>query len=236
MRRHRAPILLALLLAVGLASTRAGAAPHSPAKAGAGAELTIARLHYDGGGDWYGNPSSLPNLLGAIRERTGVPVAPREVAVRLTDPELWSYPYLYATGHGNIHFSDAEVRALREYLLNGGFFHADDNYGLDESFRREIRRVFPEDSLVDVPLDHPIYHDFYEFPNGIPKIHYHDGKPAEGLGIFHDGRLVVYYSYQADLGDGWEDENVHHDPPALHEAALRMGVNLYLFALSQEGR
>ncbi len=226
-----------LVAAVALAAVPARAAEgHAVRTRTADAPITIARLHYDGGGDWYGNPSSLPNLLHAIATRTGVPVAPRAVDVRLTDPDLWNYPYLYATGHGNIHFSDAEVKALRAYLLAGGFFHADDNYGLDESFRREIARVFPEDKLVDVPLDHAIYHDFYDFPKGIPKVHYHDGLPAEGLGIFHDGRLVVYYSYQSDLGDGWEDPEVHHDPPAIREAALRMGVNLFLFALSQVSR
>ncbi len=223
--------LAAAVLAAALAFPLAGARP-----AADGVQLTVARLHYDGGGDWYGNPSSLPNLLQAIRQRAHVPVADREVAVRLTDPDLWNYPYLYATGHGNIHFTDEEVRALRSYLLAGGFFHADDNYGMNDSFRREIRRVFPEDSLVDVPLSHPIYHILYDFPKGLPKIHKHDGLPAEGLGIFHDGRLVVFYSYQSDLGNGWEDPEVYHDPPELHEAALRMGVNLYLYALSQESR
>jgi len=194
--------------------------------------MTIGRLQYDGGGDWYANPSSLPNLLGAIRQRTDLVVSERERAVRLTDPALWDVPYIYMTGHGNVTFSDEEVRLLRRYLEAGGFFHADDNYGMDKSFRREIARVFPDRPMVEVPLDHPIYHLVYDLPNGLPKIHEHDGKPAQGFGIFLGGRLVVYYSYQSDLGDGWEDPEVHHDPPELHEAALRMGVNLFAYAVS----
>ncbi len=193
--------------------------------------LTIGRLHYDGGGDWYANPSSLPNLLAAIRERTGLQVATRERVVRLTDAELWDTPFLYMTGHGNVRLSEDEVRILRRYLESGGFLHADDNYGLDPSFRREIARVFPDHPLVEVPLTHPIYHLVYELPDGLPKIHEHDGLPAQGFGVFLGDRLVVYYSYQSDLGDGWEDPGVHHDPPALHEAALRMGVNLFSYAV-----
>lgn len=201
----------------------------------AGPELTIARLEYGGGGDWYANPSSLPNLLRAIRERTGLPVSDRPAQVKLTDPALFDYPYLYLTGHGEIRLSDAEVAALRRYLLSGGFLHADDNYGLDESFRREIRRVFPDKDLIEIPVDHPIYRIHYELP-GLPKIHEHDGKPAQGFGIFHEGRLVVFYSHESDLGDGWEDPEVHGNPPEAREAALRMGVNLFLFALSQVAR
>jgi len=196
------------------------------------ATLTIGRLHYDGGGDWYGNPSSLPNLLAAIRTRTALPVAPRERVVTLQSAELWDTPYLYMTGHGNVHFSDEDVRTLRRYLEQGGFLHADDNYGMDQSFRREIARVFPDHPMVDVPLSHPIYHLVYDFPKGIPKIHEHDGLPAQGFGIFLGDRLVVYYSYQSDLGDGWEDPDVHHDPPELHEAALEMGVNLFTYVVS----
>jgi len=196
------------------------------------ATLTIGRLHYDGGGDWYGNPSSLPNLLEAIRTRTALPVAPRERVVTLQSAELWDTPYLYMTGHGNVHFSDEDVRTLRRYLEQGGFLHADDNYGMDQSFRREIARVFPDHPMVEVPLSHPIYHLVYDFPKGIPKIHEHDGLPAQGFGIFLGDRLVMYYSYQSDLGDGWEDPDVHHDPPELHEAALEMGVNLFTYVVS----
>lgn len=194
--------------------------------------LTVGRLQYDGGGDWYGNPSSLPNLLRAIRQRTTIEVEPRERVVSLSSPDLWNLPYLYMTGHGNVRFTDQEVTTLRRYLENGGFLHADDNYGMDESFRREMARVLPDRPLVDVPLDHPIYHILYEFPRGIPKIHEHDGKPAQGLGIFLNGRLAVFYSYQTDLGDGWEDPDVHQDPPEKREAALRMGVNLFTYAVT----
>jgi hypothetical protein len=194
---------------------------------------TIARLEYDGGGDWYNNPSSLPNLLRAIAERTEIAVQPTEARTRLNDVNIWNYPYLYATGHGNIRFSEREIAVLRRYLEQGGFLHIDDCYGLDASFRREIVRVYPDRQLVDVPLDHPIYHGVYDFPKGIPKIHEHDGLPAQGLGVFVGGRLAVYYSYQSDLGDGWEDPEVHNDPPELREAALRMGVNLFVYALAQ---
>ena len=193
--------------------------------------LTIGRLHYGGGGDWYANPSSLPNLLAEIGRRTSLPVAAREQVVTITGPDLWDMPFIYMTGHGNVLFSDEEVLILRRYLENGGFLHADDNYGMDESFRREIARVFPNRPLVEVPLDHPVYSVVYEMPLGIPKIHEHDGEPAQGFGIFVGTRLVVFYSYQTDLGDGWEDADVHGDPADVRELALQMGVNLYVFAV-----
>jgi Domain of unknown function (DUF4159) len=216
---------LMVLLAAGLLSARP---PHHPTAA----SLTIGRLHYDGGGDWYAGPSSLPNLLAAIRARTTLHVAERERVVTLHSSDLWDIPYLFMRGHGNVHFSDADVAILRRYLEQGGFLHADDDYGMDGSFRREIQRVFPDHPLVEVPLTHPIYHLVYDFPRGLPKIHEHDGLPAQGFGIFLGDRLAVYYSYQTDLGDGWEDPDVHHDPPELHEAALRMGVNLFTYAVS----
>lgn len=197
--------------------------------------MTIGRLHYDGGGDWYANPSSLPNLLTALRTRTGLRVSPQERVVTLADDDLWNVPYLYMTGHGNVHWSDPDLATLRRYLLQGGFLHADDNYGMDQSIRRELARLFPDHPLVEVPLDHPIYHLIYDLPKGIPKIHVHDGKPAQGFGIFLGGRLAVYYSYQSDLGDGWEDPEVHHDPPEKREAALRMGVNLFAYAVGYGG-
>lgn len=195
--------------------------------------ITIGRLHYDGGGDWYANPSSLPNLLAAIRDRAGIPVARREVEVTPLDPALRDYPYIYMTGHGNAAFTPAERTALRDYLLSGGFLHADDNYGLDESFRAEMARIFPDAELTELPPDHPVFHTFYDFPEGLPKIHEHDGKPPQALGIFRDGRLVVLYSYESDLGDGWEDEGVHDDPPEIREQAIRMGVNIFLYVLGQ---
>lgn len=193
--------------------------------------LTIGRLHYEGGGDWYANPSSLPNLLAAVRERTELRTATREQVVTLSGSSLWDVPYLYMTGHGNVHFSDTDLVTLRRYLVQGGFLHADDNYGMDQSLRRELARLFPDRPLVEVPLDHPIYNLIYRFPRGVPKIHEHDGKPAQGFGIFLDGRLAVYYTYQSDLGDGWEDPGVHRDPPEVRESALRMGVNLVAYAV-----
>ncbi len=197
-----------------------------------GSEMTIGRLHYEGGGDWYANPSSLPNLLQAIRSGTRLRVAEREKVVTLDDDDLWTVPYLYMTGHGNVRLSDAQLRTLGRYLEQGGFLHADDNYGMDASLRRELIRLYPNLELVEVPLEHPIYHVVYQFPEGLPKVHEHDGKPAQGLGLFIDGRLAVFYSYQSDLGDGWEDPDVHRDPPEVREAALRMGVNLFAYAVA----
>lgn len=194
--------------------------------------LTVARLQYDGD-DWYANPSGLPNLIKALRARTTLDVEPTEVRLTLGDERLWDHPFLYLTGHGQIRFSDREVLRLREYLLQGGFLHADDNYGLDAAFRREIARVFPDRELVDVPHDHPIYRIVYPFPQGVPKIHEHDGKAPRGLGIFIGDRLAVYYTHEADLGNGWEDIGTYPDDPAeLHEQALRMGVNLYVYAVT----
>ncbi|WP_419166364.1 DUF4159 domain-containing protein [Candidatus Palauibacter sp.] len=193
---------------------------------------TIARLRYDGGGDWYANPSSLDNLLEQIELRTGIDVADRPAEVGAADPDLADHPYLYATGHGNMSFTSLEIERLRAYLYGGGFLHVDDNYGLDESFRREVARLFPDMPLAEVPLEHAIYRVFYDFAEGLPKIHEHDGDPAQGFGIFIDGRLAVYYSFESDLGDGWEDEGVHGDAPEIREQALRMGVNLFLYALS----
>ena len=218
-------ILVLFGLAVGVPQVPAGPDP----------VMTIGRLHYDGGGDWYANPSSLPNLLSAIRSRTSLRVATDEKVVTLSDDDLWSVPYIYMTGHGNVHWSDRDVVTLRRYLQQGGFLHADDNYGMDASIRRELARLFPDQPLVEVPLDHPIYRLVYDFPKGLPKIHAHDNKPAQGFGIFLDARLVVYYSYQTDLGDGWEDPQVHDDPSDKREAALRMGVNLFAYAVGYGG-
>lgn len=213
----------------------AAPAPVAQAPAPAAPGMTIGRLHYEGGGDWYANPSSLPNLLRAVRTRTALRVAGEEKVVTLREDELWSVPYLYMTGHGNVSWSESDLATLRRYLRQGGFLHADDNYGMDQSIRRELARLFPGVPLVEVPLDHPVYRLVYDFPKGIPKIHEHDGKPAQGFGIFLDGRLAVFYSYQTDLGDGWEDPEVHDDPPDKREAALRMGVNLFAYAVGYGG-
>jgi len=195
-------------------------------------KFVIARLKYGGGGDWYSNPSSLPNLLKFISENTFIKAHPDEVRVGIMDKDFLAYPYLYMNGHGNVRFSDEEVLRLRQHLQDGGFLHADDNYGMDQSFRREIKRVFPDNELVELPFTHPIYHQLFDFPNGLPKIHEHDGKPPQGLGIFYQGRLVVFYTYECDLGDGWEDPEVHNDPPEKREAALKMGTNIVLYYLS----
>jgi hypothetical protein len=199
----------------------------------AAAPLTIAQLQYEGGGDWYANPTGLPNLLREIRARTGLAVADKAAVTRLTDPGLWSLPYLYMTGHGNVSFSEEEVATLRRFLEAGGFLHADDNYGMDPSFRREIQRVFPDAELTELPPNHPVFHAFYDLAQGVPKVHKHDGKPPQAFGIFHRGRLVVFYSYESDLGNGWEDPEVHDVPSELRERALRMGVNLFVFAMAQ---
>ncbi len=198
-----------------------------------GQDFTIARIHYGGGGDWYSDPSSLPNLLRYVNTQTNINAAFEEVQLKITDKELYSHPYLYLTGHGNIRFTDKEIIRLREFLLRGAFLHVDDNYGLDESFRREMSRLFPDRDLVELHHDHPIFHCYFDFPHGLPKVHEHDNQPPQGLGIFDGERLMVFYTYECDLGDGWEDEEVHHDPGPIREAALQMGVNIIWYSLTQ---
>ncbi|MDK9698786.1 MAG: DUF4159 domain-containing protein [bacterium] len=196
-------------------------------------EFVIAQLKYSGGGDWYANPSALPNLLAFAKSKANLACAERAATVMLDSPDLWRYRYLYITGHGNIALTTEEARNLRDWLEAGGFLHADDNYGLDGSFRREMKKVFPEQDLKEVPADHPIYQKPFRFADGRPpKIHEHDGKPAQGFGWWIDGRLAVYYTYQCDLGDGWEDPDVHHDPEPVRQAALQMGTNLLVYALT----
>ena len=195
--------------------------------------VSIARVKYEGGGDWYADEQSLPQLLAFARRNTLLPLAPREDVVELTSDKLFRYPYLYLTGHGNIRLSGPEAERLRRYLDGGGFLHIDDNYGLDEHIRREMRKVYPDQAFVEIPASHPVYSAHFAFPGGLPKIHEHDGQPAQGFGLFHDGRLVVFYSYETDLGDGWEPASVHDNPPEKREAALRMGTNLLVYALMQ---
>ncbi len=198
-----------------------------------GQNFSIARVHYDGGGDWYGDPSSLPNLLHYIEAHTNIKVDHKEPRIKITDNELTIHPYLYLTGHGNIRFSEEEIIRLRSFLLRGGFLHADDNYGMDISFRREMKRVFPDKEWVELPQNHPIYHVFFEFSNGLPKIHEHDGNPPQGLALFEGERIIAFYTYETDLGDGWEDREVHNNPETVREAALKMGTNIVIFALTQ---
>lgn len=225
------------LLAVALPTILAGLLGDAlPARAQAeggdpGSATTIARLEY-GPGDWYANPSSLGNLLAFVEDAVGLPVAGREAVVKATDPELARYPLLYLTGHGEIRLSDREVEALRAYLSSGGFLHADDNFGIDESLRREIGRLFPDEPLVEIPRDHPIYRTVFAFPDGLPKVHEHAGGPPRAYGVFLDGRMVLLYTFNADLGDGWEDPAVHGDPEEVRRAALRMGANIVVYALT----
>lgn len=194
--------------------------------------FTIGRIKYSGGGDWYADPSSLPNLLGRVREDLGIDAATHEDIVELTSTDLFRHPYLYLTGHGEIRFTDEEATNLRRHLLSGGFLHADDNYGLDASFRREMAKVLPEKRLTPVPRDHPLYSIRHAFPSGLPKIHEHDGEPAQAFAYFDGERIMVLYTYSSDLGDGWEDSRVHNDPEELREAALKMGVNIVAYALT----
>ena len=195
--------------------------------------FSIARIHYGGGGDWYSDPSSIPNLLNYLNKNTAISTNLEEIRIKLTDEDANQHPYLYLTGHGNIKFSDDEVIALRSILMNNGFLHADDNYGMDDSFRREIKRVFPNKDLVPLPYTHRLFHSYYSFPNGLPKVHEHDGKTPQALALFEGERIILLYTYESDLGDGWENESVHQDPWPVREAALKMGVNIIYFALTQ---
>ena len=194
--------------------------------------FTIARVKYGGGGDWYSDEQSLPELLSFVRQHTLLDVAPEADIVELSSAKLFTYPYLYLTGHGNVVLSTQEVRQLRRYLENGGFLHIDDNYGLNNPIRREMKKVFPEQDFVELPFSHAIYHSHYSFPNGLPKIHEHDDNPSQGFGLFdQNGRLCVFFSFESDLGDGWEPEIVHGNPPEVREQALKMGTNILVYAM-----
>lgn len=195
--------------------------------------VTIARLKYGGGGDWYSNPSSLPNLMKFTRNEIGIPMASEEAVASLSGEELFSYPVVYMNGHGNVQLTSTEASRLRRYLTAGGFLIADDNYGMDESFKREMKKVFPDKDALLLPTDHPIFTVRYTFPGGLPKIHEHDGDPAQALAWFHEGRMVCFYAFQADLGDGWEDPAVHGDPEPLRREALKMGANILVWALTR---
>ncbi|MFO7873536.1 MAG: DUF4159 domain-containing protein [Bacteroidales bacterium] len=193
----------------------------------------IATLKYRGGGDWYSNPTALPNLIRFANEQAGTTIREQTGNVEVGSSRLFNYPFVYMTGHGNVVFSAQEAENLRNYLIGGGFLHVDDNYGLDEYFRREIQKVFPDKELVELPYSHPLYHQTFSFPDGPPKIHEHDGEPPQGFGIFHEGRLVLYYTYEVDLGNGWEDQSVHGNPEEDRQKALRMGANLLQFVFNR---
>lgn len=196
-------------------------------------QFRIARLKYAGGGDWYNDPSAEVNLLKFVHDQTGMDVDARYEFIELTGERLFSYPFLFITGHGNIVLSDAEVRRLRTYLLNGGFLFADDDYGMDPAFRREMKKVFPEGELVELPFDHPLYSSFYSFPNGVPKTHEHDNNPPQGFGLFVQGRMVAFYTFEANPSDGWVDANVHGDPESVRQEALRFGTNIVVWATTR---
>ncbi len=189
----------------------------------------FAVLKYSGGGDWYANPTAVPNLVKFCNQQLGMNINGEVATVEVGSPDIFNYPWLDVTGHGNITFSAQEAQNLRNYLIGGGFLHVSDNYGMDPFIRPALKSVFPELDLVELPFSHPIYHQKYEFPRGLPKIHEHDGKPAQGFGLFWEGRLVCFYDYECDLGDGWEDPEVHNDPPELHRKALEMGANMVQF-------
>jgi hypothetical protein len=221
-------IILSFLLtasAVAVSAHEAGAPPKPT--------LKMALLKYSGGGDWYSNPTSLPNLAKFCNEQLGTNFEMPRAEVEVGSPELFNYAFVHMTGHGNVVFSDADALNLRQYLLGGGFLHIDDNYGMDKFVRVAMKKVFPELDFVELPWDHPIYRQRFAFDRGLPKIHEHDGKPAQGFGLVFEGRLVCFYSYECDLGNGWEDSEVHNDPVEKHLAALRMGANIVQFAFSQ---
>jgi hypothetical protein len=193
--------------------------------------IKVARLHYNGGGDWYWGASAIPNFLNFIKDNTDFPLDTLEHQVTIMDADLFKYPFLFATGHGQISFSVEEKERLRKYLLGGGFLFVNDSYGMNVSFRKEMASLFPEREVVEVPFDHPLYHCFYDFPNGPPKIHEHDNKPPRGYAIIVNGRVVLYFLVESDIGDGWEDPQVHNDPPEKRLEALKMGLNILTYAL-----
>ncbi|MEA3494537.1 MAG: DUF4159 domain-containing protein [Bacteroidota bacterium] len=195
--------------------------------------VKIGRLVYKGGGDWYANPTSLPNLIKFCNENLNTNINDAE-DIEVGSKDIFNYPFIHMTGHGNVVFNFSEAENLRKYLISGGFLHIDDNYGMDSYIRPEIKKVFPESELVELPFSHSIYHQKYDFPKGLPKIHQHDKNSPQGFGIFYQGRLVIYYTYECDLGDGWEDKSVHHDPDATRLKALKMGANIIQFVFMGE--
>ncbi|MBS4060343.1 MAG: DUF4159 domain-containing protein [Bacteroidetes bacterium] len=196
-------------------------------------DVQIALLKYRGGGDWYANPTSLPNLVKFCNEQLGTNIKEEIATVETGSEQLFNHPFVHMTGHGNVLFDAREAQNLRNYLISGGFLHIDDNYGIDPFVRTEMKKVFPELDFVELPADHLIYNQKYSFPNGLPKIHEHDGKPAQGFGLFWEGRLVCYYTFECDLGDGWEDPTVHSNSQETRLKALKMGANLVQFVFTQ---
>lgn len=194
--------------------------------------IHIAKLKYNGGGDWYANKTSLPNLIKFCNQNLKTNIATEEDVVEVGSPELFNYPFIHMTGHGNVTFTPDEANNLRNYLLGGGFLHIDDNYGMDKFIRLEMKKVFPEYEFVEIPFNHPIYHQKYQFNNGLPKVHEHDNKAPKGYGILHGGRLICFYSYECDLGNGWEDQVIYNDPEEIRQKALQMGANIVSYAMT----
>ncbi|MFY8182277.1 MAG: DUF4159 domain-containing protein [Flavobacterium sp.] len=192
----------------------------------------IALLKYNGGGDWYANPTSLPNLIKFTNQNINTKIKTKPATVEPGSPDLFSYPFVHMTGHGNVVFNDAELLNLRNYMLSGGFLHIDDNFGMDEFIRKEIKKIFPNNNLIEIPANHAIFQGPFVFSGGLPKIHEHDGKRPQAFGIFENNRLVLLYTFECDLGDGWEDADVHNDPKEVREKALKMGANIlnYIFS------
>jgi len=197
------------------------------------ASFKVAKLKYNGGGDWYANKTSLGNLIKFCNQNLRMNISPEEAVVEVGSPELYAYPFVHMTGHGNVVFSESEAENLRKYLTGGGFLHIDDNYGLDKFIRTEMKKVFPELEFVELPFNHPVYHQKFEFNKGLPKVHEHDNKAPQGFGLIYQGRLVCFYSYECDLGNGWEDQEVYNDPEEKRQLALQMGANLLSYALTQ---
>lgn len=202
------------------------------AQVGMAQTMKIAKLKYQGGGDWYANKTALPNLIKFCNQQLGTTLAAAEDAVEVGSPELFLYPYVYMTGHGNVLFSDMDASNLREYLISGGFLHIDDNYGLDQFVRLEMKKVFPDLEFVELPFSHPIYHQKFSFKDGLPKVHEHDGAAPKGLGLIYEGRLVCFYSFECDLGNGWEDQSIYNDPEPVRQKALQMGANIVSYSFS----
>ena len=194
-------------------------------------DFKISRIHYDGGGDWYSDPSSIPNLLKFVSKNTNIKTNSDEIVVKIDDDNFSNNNYLYLTGNGNIKLNDKEKIILREHLLNGAFLHVDDNYGLDKAFRALIKEIFPEKEFVELPPSHDIFNIYYNFPNGLPKIHEHDNQRPQALGLFDNEKLILLYTYEADLGDGWENPKVHNIPLYKHDNALKMGTNIIIYFL-----
>ncbi|WP_373056279.1 DUF4159 domain-containing protein [Zunongwangia sp. H14] len=190
----------------------------------------IALLKYNGGGDWYANPTSLPNLIEFSNKNIGTAIKPKPGTVTPGAAAIFEYPFVHMTGHGNVFFSEEEAKNLRNYLLSGGFLHIDDNYGMNQYLRKELKKVFPEKELEELPANHPIFSSAFNFPNGLPKIHEHDNKPPQAFGIFDNNRLVLLFTYECDLGDGWENQEIHHDPEEVRKRALQMGANIIKYA------